>query len=105
MAWIVLVLAGVFEVVMALSLKLSNGFGRLAGAGALPRPDAPARARLAGRARHARRRAGRAVARDRRPARAGGGGHRRRAIVRRALPRGCACRARRGRLTCGRNRR
>ncbi|MEW1847368.1 multidrug efflux SMR transporter [Nonomuraea angiospora] len=29
MAWIVLVLAGVFEVVMALSLKLSNGFGNL----------------------------------------------------------------------------
>ncbi|MBE1588103.1 DMT family transporter [Nonomuraea angiospora] len=29
MAWIVLVLAGVFEVVMALSLKLSNGFGHL----------------------------------------------------------------------------
>ncbi|MEV4807443.1 multidrug efflux SMR transporter [Nonomuraea sp. NPDC049421] len=29
MAWIVLVLAGLFEVVMALSLKLSNGFGNL----------------------------------------------------------------------------
>ncbi|MFC5835739.1 DMT family transporter [Nonomuraea insulae] len=29
MAWIVLVLAGVFEVVMALSLKLSNGFTHL----------------------------------------------------------------------------
>ncbi|MBB5775299.1 MULTISPECIES: multidrug efflux SMR transporter [Nonomuraea] len=29
MAWIVLVLAGVFEVAMALSLKLSNGFGNL----------------------------------------------------------------------------
>ncbi|MFI7134984.1 DMT family transporter [Nonomuraea sp. NPDC050153] len=29
MAWIVLVLAGVLEVAMALSLKLSNGFGNL----------------------------------------------------------------------------
>ncbi|TDD21880.1 DMT family transporter [Nonomuraea diastatica] len=29
MAWILLVLAGVFEVVMALSLKLSNGFTHL----------------------------------------------------------------------------
>jgi quaternary ammonium compound-resistance protein SugE len=29
MAWIVLVLAGVFEVAMALSLKLSNGFTHL----------------------------------------------------------------------------
>ncbi|MET8861926.1 multidrug efflux SMR transporter [Nonomuraea sp. NPDC004580] len=29
MAWIVLVLAGLFEVVMALSLKLSNGFSNL----------------------------------------------------------------------------
>ncbi|MFI7641260.1 DMT family transporter [Nonomuraea sp. NPDC049400] len=29
MAWIVLVLAGVFEVAMALSLKLSNGFSNV----------------------------------------------------------------------------
>ncbi|AQZ71219.1 Quaternary ammonium compound-resistance protein SugE [[Actinomadura] parvosata subsp. kistnae] len=29
MAWIVLVLAGLFEVAMALSLKLSNGFSHL----------------------------------------------------------------------------
>ncbi|MGW0802712.1 DMT family transporter [Nonomuraea sp. NPDC002799] len=29
MAWIVIVLAGLFEVVMALSLKLSNGFTHL----------------------------------------------------------------------------
>ncbi|GAB2958626.1 multidrug efflux SMR transporter [Nonomuraea fastidiosa] len=29
MAWIVLVLAGLFEVAMALSLKLSNGFSNL----------------------------------------------------------------------------
>ncbi|GAA4916319.1 quaternary ammonium compound-resistance protein SugE [Nonomuraea thailandensis] len=29
MAWIVLVLAGLFEVTMALSLKLSNGFSHL----------------------------------------------------------------------------
>jgi quaternary ammonium compound-resistance protein SugE len=29
MAWVVLVLAGLFEVVMALSLKLSNGFTHL----------------------------------------------------------------------------
>ncbi|MEV0385953.1 multidrug efflux SMR transporter [Nonomuraea sp. NPDC050643] len=29
MAWILLVLAGVFEVAMALSLKLSNGFSHL----------------------------------------------------------------------------
>ncbi|MEV4477848.1 multidrug efflux SMR transporter [Nonomuraea salmonea] len=29
MAWVVLVLAGLFEIVMALSLKLSNGFSNL----------------------------------------------------------------------------
>ncbi|GAA3703688.1 multidrug efflux SMR transporter [Nonomuraea antimicrobica] len=29
MAWILLLLAGLFEIVMALSLKLSNGFGNL----------------------------------------------------------------------------